>query len=1257
MIFRHLHPLVNQRVHSPQTFFMDRNPMRHPYLVLILLLSALTWGCTDGNENNLTPLPDDSSADTKEDADTSEDETAACAPITVTPAQAAAVPGQLAYFEASGGAGNLEFKFQTNASGGIVNRLTGAYLAGQAPGVTDVITVSDAQCTQSAQINVDVFETMTVKPQAIEIAPDNTFTFEVAQGSGQYTFELQTNASGGAITPQGAYTSGPNEGLDAVVLTDTATGQRIDIAVTVSSQARFGAAPAQVSLPVGQSYKLAFRGGSGEVTSSGGDGLVTVDEQGVVTAIAAGEVNLTLQDRFTKEETQVTIHVVQARAFDQNIGGNYGGINSRVISNVDINGDGHLDAVLTYPDIDTTVGGYRSGALFVYEGSPTGLKPEPVRVLRGGARNEEFGSDAVIADVTGDDLPDLIVSAHRADYGAAAGGVVFVYEGKAGQWFDQAPLYQWSGDSASDSLGYALTVCDFNGDDRLDIAVGALTAEDNGANPVRGTQGMIQVYLNYDSGFLPRADIELYGKQPNGDGAWVNTANMRLGESLASGDVDGDGVCDLVSGTQFVSSPAGGNSSGGVFVYRGREADDLGPGGPALDPSWAVRWDSATSRGARMGRRVAVGDLNGDGKAEVAAGMYNYRPNDPLTQAGAVAIYSDLTLDSGAAVWTPHAETYKVLVGTNRSDLLGWEVLIDDANGDGVQDVLAGAINGEASGGPGNTGSVGIYYGSPEGLQDAPDVLLTASTTSSRFGQGFALAGDLDGDSINDYLGFAQLADTAGRDVGDLFAFYSNDLNVAVPLEIEYISSGNRTGSDVSFVPDFNGDGRHELVVGAGHYIDTQANHAQGGAVFVYPSTPTGWEVQPAQILSGFYTNSALDRFGERVRSAGDFNGDGIADLVAIATHEDKPSNHNAAGYAQSNTCAGAASADSGAAYIFLGKADGLFEQEPAFIIRGNQTSDVMREIAAGVDVNGDGKDDIVYGSYLWDTNYEGDALTNAGGWAVVYGRAVTEPGKLFPICTPDMEAMGDRTSAFVGWSMAEIGDLDGDGCDEFVVGAREHSAGTTRQGQVRVVFGWGTGCNSATPKQVALAPGLANARAGEAVDGGHDLDGDGLPDLLVGGLSYRVGPDTVGAAWLLSGADIAMLAQEDVVSGKPADIIHPFNLGTGTKVIEGTEANGGFGRCVAMIPALDAALIGAPTSGLNGSPLSGGASVHVFDSGSFQLDAIAHFAGETQRASSSLGERCDAASSAGGSYVAISGTTSSAVGIDQGAAYVSQIK
>ena len=134
-------------------------------------------------------------------------------------------------------------------------------------------------------------------------------------------------------------------------------------------------------------------------------------------------------------------------------------------------------------------------------------------------------------------------------------------------------------------------------------------------------------------------------------------------------------------------------------------------------------------------------------------------------------------------------------------------------------------------------------------------------------------------------------------------------------------------------------------------------------------------------------------------------------------------------------------------------------------------------------DIDGDGRVDLIVGSHLGDTNGR-----DAGSFRVYFGRVAPADGMTTVICDAGLIAIGSRNGAQLGRSALGLGDLDGDGCDEFVVGEpnrRRDGDSNTADGAVWIVYGWSEQpgqCARTTPTYSLIAPAANDIRFGTSL-------------------------------------------------------------------------------------------------------------------------------------------------------------------------------
>ncbi len=1155
--------------------------------------------------------------------------------------------------DASGGAGEYRFTLTTDASGAVLNELTGAYLPGATVGVTDVVELTDTTCEGSAEMSIRVVPGLLAAPLQVELAPSLSFQFSVTGGSG--TFHCEAEGESGSVTEACAYTAGASVGTDVVRIVDDLTGQTRTSVITVLADAALVPDPAFVALPLGGTYDLRVLGGSGyfELTPDA-QGVATYTE-GNLSGDAPGRVLFDVVDEFTGVATVVTVEVLESLAADYVRAGD-GFIYGRVESPGDIDGDGFHDVVVSIPEADLVA--YNSGSVFVYAGTAAGLNPTPVRSFTGDVWDEEMGWDFATGDFDQDGLIDLAIGSRRRHEGAVDNGAVLVFDGVAGGFFDASPSTVLAGERNSDYFGRSVGACDFNGDGFLDLAVGASSDEDNTAQQVASTQGGVHIFLGSAAGFPPQANMAVWGVEPDGAGGWMSDSGQQLGLNLEVGDVTGDGLCDLVAGSWEYDQAGRPANQGIVTVHPGIAADGVTNGGVWPTPAAAFTPTQTNQSGTQLGRSIDVGDVDNDGADDLVLGAWYLRdPNQSSNRHGGVAVFTSYDWAANPRTDWVDVETESdwLVTGDNSYDYFGHGIEVADLDGDGANELLVGSMQDEIAGGTSTLGAVNIFTGVAGDFPLTPSAIkLPGYTQYDYFGGRVTTYPDVDGDGSREVLAHAFRDDFYGPRAGATYLVKSTatDPTTWERLDLPGMPAGQFFGRALEVVPDLNGDGWDDLLVGVPRADFVENDRYNAGVVRIHFGSATGFPAEPDVELRDYLGYSNDDNHGWDVSSAGDFNGDGFPDIAVVARYDDRPSGMGS----YDGACGSSYRSNVGALHVFLGDGEGVAEGEPDFVYWGPDQYDTFDRVDGGFDWNGDGYDDIIIGAPSWDRTGE----ANVGGFAIIEGREKTGT-QTNAVCAPLYEFRGDETGGQVGRSVTGIGDLDGDGCDEVAVGSYLEDQGVTNQGLVRVFYGMGgAGCRTVVEAS-AYGSYDSNAYMGWSMDGGHDVDGDLVPDLVVGGFNLPVGGNGVGAAWLVPGAWLNQTPPEPVFDDVAPTTIHPIVNLPGRWRLEGEVPVEYFGRSVAMVPNLDGVragiAVGSPHGARTGVPDSGGVRIHSFDTDpqNYGLKVVptATIGGEDWASDSWLGMWLAAQPVGGRPIVAVGGDRGNGAGQDVGSAYV----
>ena len=356
------------------------------------------------------------------------------------------------------------------------------------------------------------------------------------------------------------------------------------------------------------------------------------------------------------------------------------------------------------------------------------------------------------------------------------------------------------------------------------------------------------------------------------------------------------------------------------------------------------------------------------------------------------------------------------------------------------------------------------------------------------------------------------------------------DLNGTNGIVIKGIDAWDNSGRSVSNAGDINGDGIDDLIIGA-PWASPNGNVYAGESYVVFGDSEgfaPSLDLATLDGSNGFVINGTNegDYSGYSVSGVGDINGDGIDDLIIGAR---------------------GANVYAGESYVVFGDSEGFapsldlatLDGSNGFVINGIKEDDWSGESVSGAgDINGDGIDDLIIGAPRASPN--GNA--SAGESYVVFGDSEGFAPSL-DLATLDgsngFVINGIDSGDYSGGSVSSAGDINGDGIDDLIIGARTANAFA---GESYVVFGHSGDFDSSLDLAMLdgsngfVINGIVDSdssgysdRSGGSVSGAGDINGDGIDDLIIGasgadpngnasaGESYVVFGDSEGFAPILT--------------------------------------------------------------------------------------------------------------------------------------------
>jgi Ca2+-binding RTX toxin-like protein len=459
-----------------------------------------------------------------------------------------------------------------------------------------------------------------------------------------------------------------------------------------------------------------------------------------------------------------------------------------------------------------------------------------------------------------------------------------------------------------------------------------------------------------------------------------DAANDHLGRSVSgAGDINGDGIDDLIVGAPLGDN--GGLSAGEAYVIFGKAGATRG----TIDLTTLTASDGfiiqGDAAGDRAGRRVSsAGDINGDGFDDFLIGAIYASPNSNgrtyviFGKEGETRANIDLSSLSATDGF--------FIQGAYGYDQFGISVsAAGDVNGDGIDDLIIGAPRNDIYGSPYAAGATYVIYGksgptradiqvNPFALGDGFAIL--GDATNDAAGYSVSSAGDVNGDGIGDLIVGAYTGDNGGSNAGEAYVIFGKEGTSRALIDLTNLSAsdgfiiigdvaGDLLGNSVSGGGDVNGNGYDDLIIGAPFGDDGGDRCGEVYVIFGRAGSVRA-NIDLSNLAQGdgliIVGDLTMDTFGYSVSTAGDVNGDGLADILVGAPLAD---DHGAL---------------SGKAFIIYGST----AFGPVTPIIGTAVGETLNGAAGNDTIDGLGGNDILLGGGRDDKLTGGDGADTLDG-------------------------------------------------------------------------------------------------------------------------------------------------------------------------------------------------------------------------------------------------------------------------------------
>ncbi|MEE4242638.1 MAG: choice-of-anchor D domain-containing protein [Desulfopila sp.] len=560
----------------------------------------------------------------------------------------------------------------------------------------------------------------------------------------------------------------------------------------------------------------------------------------------------------------------------------------------DVNGDGFDDVIIGAPDVRTSGLNFSAGEAILFYGTRGTFGSSMVKNLfsdgmnasegvrfRGVAQNQKVGQGiAGAGDVNGDGFSDFLIGSNEGDQ-----GTIYLIYGKSSQ--------------ISSSVEFSLSSSALNGTNGVTIRGGAdytwLGAADNymsGAGDVNG-DGYADILLLAENAAFEGKVFLIYGSATGiGSGNALDLSTMSTNEGVVisnsgsieywsavsgAGDVNGDGYDDILLGSlKLYLAPNSADDTGGAVILYG-SGSGLGTSGALtvsetmLDGTNGTRFIGPSPWGNGAGNRVSsVGDVNGDGFSDftIAAPNWGYWTTHANQGNGRVYLVYGNSAPLGALgdegtlfMINLNGSNGTKLNGPNNYTYLGWSISsLGDINGDGLADIPASAHYEDSQ-----KGRTYVVYGRQGGINSSSDydigsiftqhgTKMIGANENERSGTDISGIGDFNGDGVSDIIiGAPEANNPLGGSFGcgKAYLVWGDGVTTTTSTVKAYVMKGDAPKRGIGMT----GDGRHTYPL-SGVWIDYDDGSYSNGAsletVIFSRLTPTGSGL-PTDLANGYW--------------------------------------------------------------------------------------------------------------------------------------------------------------------------------------------------------------------------------------------------------------------------------------------------------------------------------------------------------------------------------------------------------------------